>query len=138
TIEGIAFDGFTTRFANQSHQLFSTHALRSRRTCVVIDLLFDHSTIEVVSAKTQRNLRDLRREHLPVRFYVREIVQYEPANGNLANVEHAGGLRQMLQGRIVGMKSEWNKGLKALSFILQCAELQQMVDPVLIIFNVTI
>ena len=44
----------------------------------------------------------------------------------------------MLQRRIVGMKRQRNKRDEALRLVLQRAQLQQMVDTVLVGFNVAI
>ena len=69
---------------------------------------------------------------------MREIVQYHTADCDLFDVEHAGGLGQMLKRGVVGVERQGNEGLEAAGFILQGAQLQQMVDPIFVSFDVTI
>ena len=71
-------------------------------------------------------------------FDVREIVEHQAADGDLLDVEHPCGLRQMLQRRVVGMESQRDEGLEAAGFILQAAQLEQVIDAVFVVFDVAI
>jgi hypothetical protein len=62
----------------------------------VIDLFLDHSSINIIGAEAQRDLRNLRRHHLPVGFDMRKIVEYQSADSDLLDVEHPGSFRQVL------------------------------------------
>ena len=53
-----------------------------------------------------------------------KVVEQQPADGNLLDIKHAGGLGQMLQRRIIGMKRQRNESLEPSGFILQRAQLQ--------------
>ena len=50
---------------------------------------------------------------------MREVIEYQPADSDLLNVEHAGGFWQVLQRRVVGMERKRNEGLEAAGFVLQ-------------------
>src|SRR5579883_2128506 len=44
----------------------------------------------------------------------------------------------MLERRVVGMEGERDEGLKAAGLVLQAAELEQVVDPVFVVFDVAV
>jgi hypothetical protein len=54
----------------------------------------------------------------PVRLDVQEVVEHQAADCDLLHVEHACGFRQMLQGRVVGMKRQRNESLKSAGLVL--------------------
>ena len=104
----------------------------------MINLFFDYGAVDVVRAEAQRDLGDFGRHHLPVGLDVREVVEHQAADGDLLDVEHAGGFRQMLEGRVIGMKRKRDEGLKAVRFVLQFPQLEEMIDAVLVVFDVAI
>src|SRR5208283_1462020 len=57
---------------------------------------------------------------------------------DLLDIEHASRLWQMLQRGVVGVKSQWDESLEAAGFILQIAELEQVIDAVFVVFDVTV
>ena len=69
---------------------------------------------------------------------MREIVEHQAADGDLPDVEHAGGLRQMLQRRVVRMKCQRNEGLEAAGLVLQRAQLQQVIDAIFVVLHVAV
>ena len=69
---------------------------------------------------------------------MREVVEHQAADRDLLDVEHAGGLRQVLQRRVVGMKRQRDEGLESVRFVLQGAQLEQVVDAVFVIFDVAV
>ena len=69
---------------------------------------------------------------------MRKVVEHQAAYRNLLNVEHAAGLWQMLQSCILGMERQRNKCLEAVSLVLQRPQFQQVVNAILVIFNVTV
>ena len=89
----------------------------------MVDLFLNYGTVNIVCAEAQRNLGDFWGHHLPVGFDVGEIIQHQPADGDVLDVEHSAGLRQVLQRSIVGMKRQRDKGLEPVGLILQCAQL---------------
>src|SRR5947209_12729527 len=113
SIQCIPLDGFTSRFLYQPHQFLTAHTLWRGGACIVVDFFFNYGPVEVVRAKAQGDLRNLRRQHLPVGLDTREVIEHQAAYGNLFNVEHARGSRQMLQGRVVRMERQWNECLEA-------------------------
>ena len=53
---------------------------------------------------------------------MREVVQYQAADGDLFDVQHAGGFGQMLKWSVVGMEGQRDEGLEASGFVLQGAQ----------------
>ena len=53
---------------------------------------------------------------------MREIIQHKSTNRDLLDVEHARGLRQMLQRRVIRMEGQRDEGLEAVGFVLQRAQ----------------
>src|SRR5215470_6209725 len=104
-IEGIALDGLAPSLANEADKFLTPHALRRGGSGIVVDLFFNDSAIDIVCAETQGNLGDLRGHHLPVRLDVREIIEHQAADGDLLDVEHAGGLRQVLEWCVIRVES---------------------------------
>ena len=137
--KGVALDGLASGFADQAHQFLAAHALRSGRAGIVVDLFFDHRAVDVVGAEAQRDLRNLRRSSSASRTLM---------CGKLSSTRRLTAIclissMPVVLGRcckrsVVGMKGQRNKGLEAAGFILQGAQLQQMVDAVFVVFYVAV
>src|SRR5438067_9496806 len=65
-IHRVSLKRFPSSLRNQPNQIRPPHTLRSSRPGVMVDLLLDDRAINVVRPKPQRDLRHLRRNHLPV------------------------------------------------------------------------
>src|SRR5437899_2257852 len=137
-IEGIALDRFTTSFHDEPHQFLPAHSLRCCSPGIVVNLLFDYGSVQVIGAKTQGNLRNFWRKHLPVGFYVRKIVEHQAAHGNLPDIKHASGFGEMLERCVVGMKRERDESLKSTGFVLQGSQLQQMIYAILVVLDMPV
>jgi len=72
---------FATSFADQTHKILAMHALRCGGAGIVIDLFLDHCAVNVIGAETERDLRNLRRHHLPIGFDVGKVVEHQSADG---------------------------------------------------------
>src|SRR5579875_1586328 len=138
TVERVPLEGLATGLANDPDQVLAPHSLRSGCACIVIDLLFNHGAINIISPEAQRDLRDLWGHHLPVGLDMGEIVQQQAAYGNLAQVHHSGRAWKVFERSVVWMKGQWNKSLEAVCFVLQRAQLEEMVHAVFVIFYVAI
>src|SRR3712207_8620443 len=55
----------------------------------VVDLLADHRPLEVVDAEAQRDLRERRGHHHPVRLDVGDVVEEEDRKSTRLNSSHA-------------------------------------------------
>ncbi len=137
-VERVALEGYAPCLGDQADQILAAQSLRRGRAGVMIDLLFDDGSVDVVGAEAQRDLRHLRRHHLPVRLDVREVVEHQARHGDLPQVEHAGGLRQVLQRRVLRMKRQRDERLEAVRVVLQRAQLQQVIDAVFVILDVAV
>src|SRR5260370_37643550 len=92
-IERIALDGNAAGGANEPFQFIARRELGRFRAGVMINLLFHNRAVEVVRPKTQRDLRDARREHDPVRLDMLEIVQHQPRHSDVTQIALARPLR---------------------------------------------
>src|ERR1039457_2922287 len=138
TVKCVALDRFAPGFRDQAHQIVPPQALRSSRSRIVVDLFLDHGPVNIVGSEAQRYLRNLRSHHLPVRLNMRKVIKHQPADRNLLDVGHARGSKKMLQRRVRRMKGERNKRLEAAGLILQSAQFEQVVDAVLVVFDVAV
>src|ERR1039458_4198276 len=137
-IESVALEGYAACLGDEAAKLLARHALWGGGTGVVVDLLLDHGSVKIVGAKSKRNLRDLRGHHLPVGLDVREVVEKQAADGDLANVGEPGRHWEVVERRVLGGKRQGNEGLEAAGFVLQRAQLEQMIDSVRIVLNVAV
>ena len=67
-----------------------------------------------------------------------EVVEEQAADGNLAQVGQSRGHRQVVEGRIFGMKGQGDEGLEAAGFILNRTQLEQVVNAILVALNVAV
>ena len=137
-VERVALEGNAAGLGDEAAKLFARHALGGGGAGVVVDLLLDHGAVKIVGAEAERDLRDLGRHHLPVGLDVREVVEQQAADGDLANVGEAGGDRQVVERRVFRMKGERDEGLEAAGFVLEGAQLEQVIHAVGVVLNVAV
>src|SRR5258708_10928764 len=137
-VERVALNRFAPGFLDQTHQVVPLQPLGSSRSRIVVNLFLDHRAVNIVGPEAQRDLRYLRRHHLPVRLDVWKVIEHQAADGNLLDVEHARGREKMLQRRVRRMKGERNKSLEATGLILQSAKFDQMDYAVFVTFYATV
>ncbi len=112
--------------------------LRRVRSRIVVYLLLHHRSVDIIRTKPQRDLRHLRRHHLPVALNVRKVIQHQPAHRNLTNIRQPTRLRQMPQRRVVRMKAQRDERLKSTRIILHLAKPHQVVHAVLIVLDMAV
>src|SRR5689334_13828911 len=88
-IERIALDWNATGASNQREQVVEGESLRGVRARFVIDLLAHDSSLEIVHSPGERDLREKRRDHDPVRLHMVEVIEEESADGDVAQVVEA-------------------------------------------------
>ena len=88
--------------------------------------------------KDEGDLRGLDPEHDPVGLDVREVVEHQAADGHRLEVHHAGGLGDLVHPRVVGVEGQRDEGLEAAGLVLELAEPDQVVDPVLGLVDVAV
>src|SRR5258708_3866194 len=135
-IERIALDGNAAGGANEAFQFIARRKLGRFCPGVVINLLFHHRAVEVVRAEAQRDLRDARREHDPVRLDVLEIIEQQPRYGNVAQVGVACWLRNMRERSVIWMKRQGDKRHEAMSLVLQLAQLDEVFAALVFLFHI--
>ena len=74
--------------------------------------------VQVVRPESQGDLRNLRRHHHPIGFDVWNVVQHQARDGDALQIHETGGLRNMRQRRILGMKGQRDIRLEAARLIL--------------------
>src|SRR5713226_533750 len=137
-IEGIPFNRDAAGGADQAFELVARRKLGRFRAGVVVNLFFHNGSVEVVRAEAQRNLRDARREHDPIRLDVLEIVEYQPRRGDVAQIGVTGRLRNERERGVVRMKSKRDKRHKAMRLVLQLAQLDEVIDALFFRFHVPV
>ena len=96
----------------------------------MVNLLFHHSAIDVIGSESLRNLCDSRRHHDPIRLDVRNVVEHQTRHRYVSKIVKASRRPDVLQPRIVRMKSERNVRNETVCLILQIAEPHKMVDTI--------
>src|SRR3984893_15755516 len=124
--------------ASEAFELGARFESRGDRAGIVINLFFDDRAVKIVSAKAQRDLRDRGREHDPVGFDVREIIEEQARYRNVAQVGVAGGLGNVRKRGVVRVKRQWNKSDEAVSLVLKLTQLEQMIDALFFGFHVAV
>ncbi len=104
----------------------------------MIDALFDDGAINIVGAEAERDLRHARSHHHPIGLDVGDVVEHQARHRDVADVGEAGGLTDVLERRIVGMEGQRDEGDEAAGFILQGAQLDQVIDAVRVVLNVAV
>ncbi len=137
-IKSVALNGNAAGRGDETRQLGAGHTLRGGRAGVVVNLLLDNRAVDIVGAEAKCDLRDFRGHHLPVSLDVREVVEQQPADGDLADVGDAGGARQVVKRRVVGMERERDEGLEASGVVLEVAQADEMVHAVLVVFDMAV
>jgi len=137
-IQRVALDGDAACGFDEMAELFAGHALRGGGSGVMVDLLFDNGAVEIVGTEAESDLRDFGGHHLPIGLDVGEVVEQQTADGDLANVGEAGGDGQMIEGGVLGVKGQRDEGLEAAGFVLDLAQLEEMVDAVFVVLDVAI
>src|ERR1700693_2764063 len=102
----------------------------------VLDLLAHYRSLEIVHSERERGLREKWSDHDPMGLDVLEVVEEEPADGEIAEVIEAGRRRSLsteLDSKlvVVGVISERNVGEEAVGFVLEIAKHREMLDAVL-------
>ncbi len=88
----------------------------------MINFLLDDGAVQVVGAKTQRDLRDAGREHHPVGLDVIEIVEQQARNRDGLEIVVAGWRRQVRKPGVRRVKRQRNECSEAVRFVLQSAQ----------------
>src|SRR5712691_3558599 len=109
-VEGIALDRLLPRPTDQRDDLVVREPHRRWRAGFVIDALERARSLEVVTPEGQGDLGNKGRHHRPVRLHVRNVVEQEPADGDVLEVVESSGrgpraaecLTQFIVVRMVG------------------------------------
>jgi hypothetical protein len=138
SIERVSFDRFPACFSDQAVQVLDRDTLGSFGTSIVVNQLVDDRAIEVVCSETECRLSYLLAEHDPVSLDVVEVVEHQSRDSDGLQISHPAGLGDVIQAGVVRVKRERNKCLKSARFVLQFAELAEMIDAVLRLFDVSV
>ena len=137
-VKAVALDRFTPSFPDCMFEGCDGLLLRSRRTRHVEDFLLDDGAVQIVYAVTERNLSQRQSHAHPISGEMLDVVQVNAANRQIAKllkrrscfyVRKHGGLR---------FESKGNEPGKPAGFILQLAQLAQMIDPLGQRFDVSV
>ena len=137
-VKAVALDRFTPSFADCMFEGRDCLLLRSGRTRHVENFFLDDGAVQVVHAVTERDLSKRQPHAHPVSGQMVDVVQVNAADGKIAKlfkrrswfyVREHGGLR---------LESKGNEPGKPAGFVLQLAELPQMIDALLERFDMSV
>src|SRR5258708_2188494 len=102
----------------------------------VVDLLAHYRSLEIVHSERERGLREKWSDHDPMGLNVLEIVEEEPADGEIPEVIETGRRRPLpseLDSKLVVVRviSERNVGEEAVGLVLEIAKHREMLNSVL-------
>lgn len=140
-IQRIPFHRSVAGRADEAHEVGFGHGLRGSGSGVVINFLFDDRPVEIVSAEGQGHLREFGREHDPIGFDVPEVVEQDAGDGERFQIIHAGrplAMQFLAQVVFLGMERERDEGLKTAGLVLLFTQAQEMIYPMLVLFDVPI
>ena len=111
-----------------------------RAPAAVKDLLPHHRALDVVGAEVQRHLREREPHHDPVGLHVRDVVEQQARNGDGLEVVARRGVTPAatLEDGVLGVEGERDEGQEAAGLVLQVAQAQQVVDPLLVRLHVAV
>src|SRR6266404_4072855 len=126
-IMAVALDWLTTRFANDT--LERSCALLLRRGCArhVKDFLFHDRAVQVVDAVTERDLGKRQSHADPICGQVVDVIEINAADREVTKLFNRRGGFDMREDGGLRFERERNKAGKAPSFVLQFAQLAQMI-----------
>jgi hypothetical protein len=100
------------------------------------DFLFHQCSVQIVYAVVKGNLRQGQRHRDPVAGNVVEVIEIDSTDGQVAKLIQTGGRFDVLQLGCFRDESKRDKPGKSPGFILQLAQLPQMIDAMLNGFDV--
>ena len=117
-------------FADGFYHLGFRLELGNLRSSHAEDVFFDDRAVEVIRAVAQRDLRQLHAETDPVRGDVIEVIEVDAADGDCAQGIKSGWRRLHRHPVVLGLIRERNESGEAAGFVLQRAELAQMIHAI--------
>src|ERR1043166_7205742 len=99
-----------------------------RRAGHVKNFLFDDCAVEIVSPITERNLRERKTRAHPVGSEVVDIIEINPTDGEIAQLFNRRGAFDVSEHGCLRLECERNKTAETAGFILELAQLPQMID----------
>lgn len=138
SIQRVAFDGFSAGFADEVVELGDGQAFGGFGSGVVVDQFVDHGAVEVVGSEVERDLGSLLAQHDPVGFDVVKVVEHQPRDRHHLQVHHAARLLDVVELRVLRMERQRDEGLEAVRLVLQFAQLAEVVDAVLGLFDMAV
>jgi hypothetical protein len=137
-VERVALDGDAAGVADPAHELRALHLLRRLRARVVVDVLLDHGPVDVIGPERQRELGDRDAEHDPVGLDVRDVVEHEAPDGDLAQLVERARPREMRPLVVLGVERERDVGLEAARLVLQAPQAIEVVELLLLRLDVAV
>src|SRR2546426_8834902 len=142
-VEGIALDRLLPCPTGQRDDFVVREPHRRWRAGFVIDALEHDRSLEVVTPEGQGDLGNKGRHHRPVRLHVRNVVEQDPADGDVLEVVESGrrcarASELLAELVVIGVIGEWNVGQEATGLVLQSTEREQVIDAILAWLDVTI
>ena len=137
-VKAVALNRFTPSFPDCIFEGRDGLLLRSRRTRHVENFFLDDGAVQIVYAVTQRDLGERQPHAHPVSCEMVDVVQVNAADGKIAKLLKRGSCFYVRKYSGLRFESKGNEPGKPAGFILQFAELTQMIDPLGQRFDVSV
>src|SRR5205823_6449284 len=129
-VKAIALNGFAPSFPDYMFERCDRLLLRSGRTRHVENFFLDNGAVQIVYTITEGNLRKRQPHAHPISGEMIDVIEINAAHGKIAKLlKRRRGFHVREDGRL-RLESKRDESGKTAGFILQLAELAQMIDAV--------
>jgi hypothetical protein len=125
----IALHGVATRFPDSALQSCDRQLLRGGSARHVKDLFLHDRAVEIVDAVIQRKLRQRQSHANPVGGQMIDVIEIDAADREITKLLKGRGRLHMSEDGCLRFKSKGNKSRETTGFVLQIAQLLQVIDP---------
>ena len=126
----VALRRFTSSFADGMFERRRGLLLRSSSARHVENLLLQDGAVQIINAIAKRNLRERQAHTHPISREMVNVIEVNATDSEIAKLLKSGSGLYVREHRRLRLESKWDETGETASFILQCAKLSQMIDPV--------
>jgi len=137
-VKTVTLNRFTACFPDRMFEGRHGLLLRGRRTRHVKNLFLDNGAVQIVHPVTERDLSQRQSHAHPISGKMFDVVQINAANRQIAKLLKRGGRFYVREDGCLRFESKGNEPGKTAGFILQPAELAQMIDALSKCFDVSV
>ena len=138
TVVAVSLDRLPTRFTDHALESFDSLFLRSGCARHVKDFLFHDRAVQIVHPITEGNLCKRQAHAHPISGKMIDVIEINAADGKIAKLLKCRGRLDVREHRSLRFEGERDKSGEPAGFILQLAQLAQVIDALSEGFDVSI